>query len=168
MDENLNVEETVEETVDTEEMVDFKAKYEEALKEAEKYKGYFKKEKAKQKNAKEEPPSVDLESLESKIMQKVEFYTTHPAAKDLKADIDSYMEAWLDIEKAYKLAAAEKDPSLLIDSQTKAKQEAPKKELTGVANADWGWIDFASMTDTEALQLTPEQQEQYWEYKKRA
>jgi len=93
-DENLNVEETVEETVNEEETVDFEAKYNEALKEAEKYKGYFKKEKAKQKNAKADPKQdVDLESLETKIMQKVDFYTTNPAARELKAEIDNYMEA---------------------------------------------------------------------------
>lgn len=168
MDENLNVK-TVEETADTEETADFEAKYNEALKEAEKYKGYFKKEKAKQKNAKADPQQdIDLESLETKIMQKVEFYTTNPAAKELKAEIDTYMETWLSIEQAFKLAAAEKDPSLLIDQQTKAKQEAPNKVLTGVANPEaWG-IDFASMTDEEAMKLPMDKQNEYWEYKKRA
>ena len=172
IEENVDNVEAVEdestEETNNEETVDFKAKYEKAVEEAEKYKWYFKKEKAKQKSSKSSPKSdVDISSIKQEIMQEVSFYTNNPKASAFKDSISEYVEKWLTHDEAYRLVASKEDPSLLIDSQTKAKQDAPKKELTWIASSDGGWTDFASMTDEEAMKLPVDKQEEYWEYKKR-
>lgn len=164
-DENLNVEETVEETVAAEDTISME-KYREMEATAEKYKGYFKKEKAKQKTTKADSSDMDMDSIKKEIMEEVSFYTNNPNANQFKDWISEYVDKWLTHDEAYRLVASKEDPSLLIDQQTKAKLEAPAKELTGVAETATGDIDYSSITPEEALKLPHEQQEKYWDYKK--
>ena len=134
--------------------------------EAEKYKGYFKKEKAKQKNVKPDSNDVDMSSIKQEIMAEVSFYTSNPNADQFKEKINVYVEKWLTHDEAYRLVASTENPSLLIDQQTKAKQAAPWKELTGVAWTDAGDVDFWSMTPEEASKLSAAEAEKFWDYKK--
>lgn len=148
--------------------MDYRTLYEKEKAAHEKYKGYFKKEKAKQKDAQQEPTQeIDINSIEAKIMQKVEFYQSHPEARELKADIDGYVSEGMDINRAFKLAAADKNPSLLIDQQTKAQEEAKQKELTGLDSGADISTDFSTWTDQDAAKASDEDFEKYWEFKKR-
>ena len=165
--ENIVEEEVaVEEPAETaEETIDYKAEAERWKDSAEKYKWYFKKEKAKQKKQKNDW-DIDLWDLKKEIMEEVKFFTKHPEAETVKEWMQEYLEKGLSYDDAYKLAASKTDPSLLIDQQTKAKAESGQKELTGIAAEDWGWIDFSSIQPNEVLNLSEEDQDKYWEYKK--
>ena len=108
--------------------------YEDQVAQTEKYKGYFKKEKAKQAKAPKEETqsSFDAEAFEAKM----EFYQSNPEAKEYKAEIEGYVQNGLSYDKALKLTLAEQNPNSLIDPQTINKQEAGKTELTGTPVVD--------------------------------
>lgn len=129
-EENATVVETTEDVTTEVEATDWKEKYEQAEANHQKYKGYFKKEKAKQKDS-PSAEGVNVDEIESRLYNKLEFYNSNPAAKELKAEIDAYTKEGMAIDKAFKLAAAENNPSLLMDQQTINKSQAQKKELTG-------------------------------------
>ena len=139
--------------------------YDEALKQAEKYKWYFKKSKAKEKDKPATNTNVDYETMEKSIMDKMEFYSTKPDAKQYKEQINEYVGRWLSHDEAYVLAAGVENPSLLVDQQTINRQEAKRAELTWTASTDAGWADYASRTETDQKNASDEESDKYWDYK---
>jgi len=86
---NIETTDDVEATT-SEDMVS-REQYDEALKQAEKYKGYFKKSKAKEKDKPATATQGDYETMEKSIMEKIEFYSTKPDAKQYKEQINEYV-----------------------------------------------------------------------------
>lgn len=152
------VEVDADEAVSLEEFNALKAKYE-------KVERNFKRMKAKEHKSKT-TETVDSNDLKKQLREEISFYAKNPEAEKFEEAIDEYRDKWLTLDEAYKLAAAKEDPSLLISSQQKAKAEVANKDLDWVANADAGWIDFSTITPSEAAKLSWEEQDKYWEYKK--
>lgn len=135
-----------------------------ALAEAEKYKGYFKKAKAKENN---KSANVDMWSIKEDIMQELKFYTSYPEAEQFKEKINEYKSKWLSYEDSFKLVASKENPQVLIDQQTKAKQEISSKTLDWVANTWLWWVDYSKMTAEQAVKVSDEEFDKYWESKKK-
>jgi hypothetical protein len=67
--------------------------------------------------------------MKQEIMQELKFYTTNPQAETYKEKIDEYREKGISYDDAFRIIASKENPNLLLDDQTKAKQEAPSKQL---------------------------------------
>jgi len=161
---NIETTDDVEATT-SEDMVS-REQYDEALKQAEKYKGYFKKSKAKEKDKPATATQGDYETMEKSIMEKIEFYSTKPDAKQYKEQINEYVGRWLSHNEAYVLAAGVENPSLLVDQQTLNRQDAKRAELTWTASTNAGWIDYSNRTESDQKNASEEERDGFWDYKK--
>lgn len=105
---------------------------------------------------------VAKQALESeKKTEKMEFFNSNPKAKMLEEDIDRIMsEKDLTYQDAFKLAAAEKNPTLLMDEQTVNKLDS-NSWLTWVPrdnmkkdSSEYTTDDIKNMSDDEFLKFS--------------
>lgn len=143
-----------------------KEEYDALMAKYEKVNGNFKKAKAKQNNKSTTTDPVDGNSLKKELREEISFYTKHPDAESHEEAIAEYRDKWLTLDEAYRLVLSKENPSSLIDPQTKAKADAGQKQLDWIANTDAWWLDFSTMTSAEALKLSYDDQDKYWDYKK--
>lgn len=166
-DNDLESVEQKENTDSQDQAVDYKALYDEAQAKADKYQWYFKKEKAKQKNAnvsKNTDSTIDADALRKSIVEEVGFYSSTPTAQQYKEKIDEYVARGLSYEDSYQLVASKENPSLLIDQQTKNKTEVT--DITWVPTPWTVSNDYSSMEWSNVKNLSDKEFDEYWNYKK--
>ena len=94
--------------------------------------------------------AVDQETKQAKDS----YYSSNPNAKELESHIETFVEKWLTYDEAFKLAAAENKPELLLEAATLNKNSGWSK-MTWVAmstSKEPQWpSDFAKMSDNDFL-----------------
>ena len=120
---------------------------------------------AEEKLAQLEPLAQKVAEMEEMIakqtldqeakVEKTEFYANNPLAKQLEAQTEEIRQKnWLSYEQAFKLAAAEHNPSLLMDEQFRNK-------ATSTNNLNWvakeQAIDKENLTTDDAKQMSAEE-----------
>lgn len=124
--------------------------------------------KMKEKMSQLEEMIVGKQLQDEVTKEKTHFFEWMPKAKELESDIDRLMtEKDLTVEEAFRLAAAEKNPALLMDEQTLNKMDSnswlswvPRdntKKTTADMAAEWMTMDDAqNLSDDEFLKITEE------------
>lgn len=99
---------------------------------------------------------VARQALETESkQQKQEFFSKNPMAKEFESQIDELVASkWLTQDEAFKLYAAENNPSLLLDEQYRNKATSTSS-LTWVPKDQT--IDKSNLTAEDAKDMSPEE-----------